>query len=557
MSALAPNHNWNLPEPDSTDGSDLAKATGLPRLIATLLQRRGFASAEAVRRFLEPSAASLHRPDTLPDIDRAVERIMQTVSRQQRILVYGDYDVDGITGTAILVSALRMIGADAITYLPQRETEGYGLSLKGLEYAQTQGCTLIVTTDCGITDLESTAAAATAGIEVVVTDHHEPRRNDDGSDELPTAVAIVNPKRSDSSYPFRELAGCGVAFKLAWRLLQAAGRTRQDLAELLDLAALGTIADMVPLLDENRIIARLGLKSLQTGWRPGIRALTEKAGLRPANLSSRDVSFVLAPRINAAGRVGNADTALRLLLTSDRTEADQLASQLDEMNRSRQLLEESIFEDAAAAVESSRLFEQRVMVVAGEGWHEGVIGIVASKLVERFYRPCVLVSFKGETGKGSGRSITGFDLYSALKACSDCLLRFGGHRYAAGLQIHRQQVARLAAELNAFAARLPETVFEPTLHVEAVARLSELDATLLEALAKLEPFGPDNPEPVFATLGLEVVGCPQAVGRDHLKFRVRDGDTVVPAIAWGRSSALNSLQIGRKNHLDICYTIGE
>lgn len=557
MSALASSQNWNLPEPDSADTLALAEATGLPRLIAALLQRRGLDSAEAVKRFLEPTAAGLHRPDTLPGIDAATSRIMQAVEQHQRILVYGDYDVDGITGTALLVSVLGKIGVDAITYLPQRETEGYGLSVKGVEYARTQGCSLIVTTDCGVTDFAAAGIAAGIGIDVVITDHHEPKRNDDGSDELPNAVAVVNPKLFDSVYPFRELAGCGVAFKLAWRLLQAAGRTRQDLAELLDLAALGTIADMVPLVDENRLIARLGLKSLRSGWRPGIRALTEKAGLQPADLSSRNISFAIAPRINAAGRVAHADIALRLLLTQDAAAARQLAEQLDELNRSRQSIEESILADAVAIVEERRLFEQRVMVVAGEGWHEGVIGIVASRLVERFYRPCVLVSFKGETGKGSARSITGFDLYSALKTCSSHLLRFGGHRYAAGLQIHRQQLPWFADTINSFAAQLPESVFQPTLHVEAVAQLAELDSTLLAALAQLEPFGPDNPEPIFASLGLEVVGCPQPVGRDHLKFKVRDGDIVVPAIAWGRSSDLPSLEIGRKNHLDICYTIGQ
>lgn len=556
MSAVAPSQNWSLPEPDSTDTLALAQATGLPRLVAALLHRRGLNSATAANQFLDPSAAGLRRPDHLPDIDSAVNRILEAASQRQQILVYGDYDVDGITGTALLISALKRIGADAIAYLPHRETEGYGLSLKGVEYARAQSCALIVTTDCGTTDFEAVAAAKAGGIDVVITDHHEPKRNSDGHDELPPAVAVVNPKRLDPSSPSRELAGCGVAFKLAWRLMQAGGCTRQDLAELIDLAALGTIADMVPLLDENRIIARLGLKSLQSGWRLGIRALAEKAGLRPAGLSSRDISFAIAPRINAAGRVGHAGIALRLLLTRDPHEAQELANQLDEFNRSRQSIEETIFANALSVIEESRLFEQRVMVITGKGWHEGVIGIVASKLVERFYRPCILISFKGETGKGSGRSITGFDLYSALKACSTCLLRFGGHRYAAGLQIHREQVPRFTEELNNLAAQLPESLFQPTLYVEALARLAELDRTLLNALARLEPFGPDNPVPVFASLGLEVVGCPQSVGRDHLKFRVREGETVMSAIAWGRSSVLPDLQIGRKNHLDICYTLG-
>jgi len=567
VGSIAATHEWNLPDAPGPEADALARETGLPRLLAGVLLRRGLSSPQTVDEFIAPHAALLHSPAALPDIAPATSRILAAVRDREPVLVYGDYDTDGVTGTALLVSTLRSLGAGVLAYLPHREAEGYGLSLNGVTHARDNGCRLIVTVDCGVADFESVAAARAAGIDVVVTDHHEPRkagriqRSDAGGrlsdvpDELPDALAVVDPKRADSAYPFSELAGCGVAFKLAWSLFKVAGRSSADLTPVLDLVGLGTIADVVPLLGENRVIARLGLRNIRLSRRPGIQALLEVAGLRGRELTSRDVGFGLAPRINAAGRVGHADLALRLLLTADPAEATAIARELDGLNRSRQSIEESILAAATARIEEGRLHEQRVMVVPGEGWHEGVIGIVASKLVDRYYRPCVVVALKADRGKGSARSVTGFDLHAALSACSGHLLGFGGHRYAAGLQVSRDRLAPLAAALNEYAAGLPDAVFQPTLHVEAVAGLEEIDDALLGFLARFEPFGPDNPEPLFASLGIEVVGCPRRVGRDHLKFSVRSGGTVLPAIAWGRSSALLDIEVGRRHHLDVCYSV--
>jgi single-stranded-DNA-specific exonuclease len=547
---IKPSHLWRLPEPLSTDKDTLAAELGLPRLAAELLLRRGHRSTEAIREFLDPAPSRLHKPDSLPDIAGATERILDAVRRHERILVYGDYDVDGVTGTALLVTALRHLEADVIYYLPHRETEGYGFSMSGLGFAEEKGARLIITNDCGTSDFAALGAAASSGIDVVVTDHHE--LSEEGR---PPAPAFVNPKRPDSAYPFRELAGVGVAFKLAGRLLLNAGRPREEAVALLDLAGLGTIADVVPLVDENRILARLGLAAIRSSRRPGIRALLKVAGIGSRPLTAYEVGFVLAPRLNAAGRVGHAEQAARLLLTGDEDEALTIAQELDVLNKSRQAIEEEILRQAVQAIDRQGLAARRTIVVGDSSWHEGVIGIVASRLVDRFYRPCVVVALKGHRGKGSGRSITGFNLHAALSACSRHLLGFGGHKYAAGLTVELERLPAFAAAFEEHASTLPEEIYEPTLHIDAVAGLPDLDPTFLEAMDRFAPFGPDNAEPVFASLGLEVVGYPRAVGRGHLKFRVRDRGAVFEAIAWDRSAEIVNLEVGRQGHLDICYSI--
>ena len=553
MPGVKPTHQWRLPGPPALDTQSIAQELGVPELAVRVLARRGVETTGAMRAFLEPSPASLLRPDGLPDIAVATSRIIESLDRHERILVYGDYDVDGVTGTALLVSVLSKLGADVLYYLPAREGEGYGFSLRGVEFCRDNGVQLVVTNDCGSGDFASVAAARDSGIDVIVTDHHE-FRTAPGGEPLP-ALALVNPKRPDSTYPFRELAGVGVAFKLAWSLLSALGRPRDELTALLDLVGLGTIADVVPLIDENRIIARLGLAAIRRSPRPGIQALLGVAGLKNRALASYEIGFMLAPRINAAGRVGRADRSVRMLLSDDVSEAEAIAGELDAMNRRRQVIEEGIFNQALELVRAQGLSEGRAMVVAGEGWHEGVIGIVASRLTEEFYRPCIVVALKDDRGKGSGRSISGFNLHEALRSCAGHLLGFGGHRYAAGLTIERDRLPAFSAALDEYAARLPQDIYQPSLHVDAVASLDDLDDSLVTALDRFEPYGPDNAAPLFATLGLEVVGYPRRVGKDHLKLKVRSGERVMDAIAWGRSSELLNIRVGRKEHLDICYTV--
>lgn len=551
MPEVTPACSWCLPEPDSNDVSRLAQELNLPELAVRLMHSRGFSTVDAIRGFLAPSPALLAQPADLPDIKPATDRIVVAIENGERICVYGDYDVDGVTGTSLLVSALRRLGADVIYYLPHREAEGYGLSLPGVRYCKEQGAGLLVTNDCGSSDPESVTAANAAGIDVIITDHHEVPA------ERPQALALVNPKRPDSTYPFSELAGVGVAFKLAWSVLSALGRPREELTDLLDLVGVGTIADMVPLVGENRILARLGLAAARNTVRPGLRALMRRSGIGERALTSYDVGFLLGPRLNAAGRISHAGIAAELLLCSEPDRAEQLAEALDSHNRERQTLGEKTLVQAAARVEAERLHDRKVVVVAGEGWHKGVIGIVASKLVERYYRPCIVIALDGEEGKGSGRSINGFDLYASLQASAEHLSGFGGHKYAAGIKVRREQIPLFAESINRHAEQLPEEVYEQSLEVDAVCRLEEIDDDMVRFLSQLEPFGPENRRPVFATLGLEVVGYPRRFGKKHLKLNVRSDDAVLEAIAWGRSEELPNIEVGTKNHLDICYSVDQ
>lgn len=588
MAAVSPTHCWRLPAPHAACVREVSQELGLPELAVALLHSRGYTTVEEMRAFLEPSPARLRKPDLLPDIGPATERILAAIQAGERILVYGDYDVDGVTGTALLVSTFKRVGADVLYYLPHRAGEGYGLSAKGIEFAAARKVKLIVTNDCGSSDFGAVAAATDAGIDVVITDHHElaGRRGPDpesgtqkpemaesdrGEAEPATAqmraLAVVNPKRTDSAYPFRELAGVGVAFKLAWSVLSALGRPREELTCLLDLVGLGTVSDVVPLVDENRILARLGLNAIRRSARPGLQALLKVAGIANRPLSGYSIGFMLGPRINAAGRVGHAEKAVRLFLTEDEAEAAALAAELDGLNRSRQSLEEQVLGQASILVEAEHLAERRTIVVAGEGWHEGVIGIVAARLVERYFRPCIVVSLHGNQGKGSGRSVSGFDLYAALQTCSEHLLGFGGHKYAAGLKLERDRLRSFSSALAEHADRLPEEVFEPTLHIDAVAAIEQLNDALVSALEKFEPFGPDNTAPLFASFDVEVVGYPRKVGNNHLKLTLRGRGRTVEAMAWRRSAEIvnlgtDAVQPGQEpnsvrfKNLDICYTIG-
>ncbi|MGQ9707461.1 MAG: single-stranded-DNA-specific exonuclease RecJ [bacterium] len=551
MKPILADHHWHLPPPPTPELRSLACAAQIPPLVATLLYHRGCHTIEEMKEFLNPSPARLNRPDTLPDINIATERTLSAVEKKEPILIYGDYDVDGICGTAILQQVLKNLGARVFYYLPHRHTEGYGISPGGIEFAIKNNIRLIITNDCGSADIEPISTAQNAGIDIIVTDHHEPGVTP------PPALAFVNPKRPDSTYPFRELAGVGVAFKFVWSILTALNRPKEDLTALLDLVGLGTIADVVPLIGENRIIARLGLTALSRSRRPGIRALLEVSRLNQKPLTARVISFGLAPRINAAGRIGHASTALELLLTEDKKIASDLASELEQLNRTRQEIEENIIADALNVIETERKHECRVMVLARAGWNEGVIGIVAAKLVDRFWRPCIMISLRDELGKGSARSISGFNLYQALLATQSYLRAFGGHRYAAGLQISREQIVPFDEAINQFASDMPAEIFHPTLHIEAQTDLGEITHELLNYLISLQPFGPENPEPILTSTGLEVVGYPRRVGkeRQHLKFKVRSGATILPAIAWDRSDEILNLQIGQPNHLDICYTL--
>ena len=525
--------SWTIERCEHRDVAALAEALRIGEITASILVRRGLRDPDEARAFLAGERAP-HDPFLLGDMAVAVERIRAAIAAGTRICVHGDYDVDGICATALAVLTLRELGAEVDWHLPSRFEEGYGVSGETIARLADEGCGLLITVDCGITAVEEVAAARAAGLEVIVTDHHRP------GPTLPDCPIVAT---RPSDYPFPELCGTGVVHKLAQALL---GVDHPAIARHADLVALATIADVVPLLDENRSLAIAGLRALARTQKPGLRALMRSAAVDPAAVESSSVGFRLAPRINAAGRLGRPDAALQLLLTESDDEAKALAGELETLNRDRQAVEERILRAAIAQVESwpEARRRRRGYVVWGDDWHEGVIGIVASRLVERFGRPVVLIAGAGEEWKGSGRSIPAFDLHGALGACSEHLRRFGGHRAAAGLSIETE---RLEAFADAFAAHadaaLGDGDLAPVTRIDAIVPGSALTLALATELDRLAPFGLGNPDVTLLVPSCEAVQ-PGVVGEGkHLRFRVRHGDRDVgSAIAFGLGGQLDRLR---------------
>jgi len=524
---------WSIEPYDAAAAGALSQELGLSEITASVLVRRGYGDPESARRFLEAELPG-HDPFLLGDMAVAVERIRAAVDAGTRICVHGDYDVDGICATALAVLVLRELGADVVWHLPSRFEEGYGVSSETLAKLAEDGIGLVLTVDCGITAVEEVAEAKALGLEVIVTDHHRPG---EGLPECPIVATRPSP------YPFPELCGTGVVRKLGEALL---GSDHPALKRHLDLVALATIADVVPLVDENRALASAGLRALACTRRPGLQALMRSAGVDPAAVDAGSVGFRLAPRINAAGRLCRPDIALDLMLTEDAGEAKKLAAELEELNRERQAVEDRILREATALVDAmpEPQRRRRGYVLAGEDWHEGVIGIVASRIVERFHRPVVLIAGAQDGWKGSGRSIAAFDLHGALAACSEHLERFGGHRAAAGLSI---DPANVEAFGDAFAAHADATLAEEDLHavtvVDAVVSAEDLTLPLAQELDRLAPFGLGNPDVTLLVPAAQPVD-PVTVGEGkHLRFRVRQqGRDAGSAIAFGQGSQLDRLR---------------
>lgn len=504
----------------------LSGALNLPAALATLLVQRGYVTADAAATFLRPSLDTLSDPLDLPDMRRAVELIAAAVRAGQGILVHGDYDVDGQCATALLTRTLRAAGARVIPFVPHRVRDGYDFGPAGLAAAAAERAALIITCDCGTTAHEAVAAARERGHTVIVTDHHV-------VGALPPAHAVINPQRSECTASYREFCGTGVAFKLAQAVVDALGAPAKLPYHMLDLVALATVADIVPLTGENRVLVRAGLKLLaDSGW-PGLRALVEVVGLAGKALRAGHVGYILAPRLNAAGRIGDAMDGLRLLLSDDPEEARTLARQLETVNARRQAMDQEILEQAVEDVEQGvDLAQAYALVLAREGWHPGVIGIVASRLVERFGRPTILVALEGEEGRGSGRSIPGFDLHAALVRCAPHLARFGGHTMAAGLTVRRDRLDAFRDALNAQArgALAPEDLV-PTQRIDLLVPLETLDLRLERLLQALEPCGSGNPAPVFGARGAAARN-PKIVGSKHVRFMLDDGTARVGAIGF-------------------------
>jgi single-stranded-DNA-specific exonuclease len=522
---------WHHLDCDDAQAATLAAALDVHPTIARLLCLRGLGDAEAASRFLHPSLEHLHDPFKLADMDKAVPRLERALAQREKIAIHGDYDVDGITSTVILRRALEMLGGDVIHFLPERMRDGYGLQPAAIERLHAQGVSLIVSVDCGIRSAEAAQRARELGVDLIITDHHEPEGT------IPAALAVINPKRPDCSYPDKYLAGVGVALKLVQALCDRAGKSKW-LPAFVKIAAIGTLADVVPLVGENRVIARLGLESLSKGPHSiGLRSLLDACGLNGKTIDSYHVGFMIAPRVNAAGRMSTPDIAARLLLATDEAmgdEARSLAQQLCDENLRRQTEEAELVTQAKKAIETDpAVGAHNVLVVGGLGWHRGVIGIAASKLVDTYHKPSIVLSVDGDVAHGSCRSIPDFDLLAALEHCADLFVKFGGHKQAAGLTMDAARVPEFRARINAYADEVIEPdQLRPRLRIDAPLSLKAITHDLVRGLDLLAPWGLANPRPVFHASGVEIVDGPRTIKERHLKMTFAQDGRRFRAIAW-------------------------
>lgn len=538
---------WNILQQSTDEKRKLADELGISLILAHLLLNRGLKNDAAGRAFLKSSLNDLHDPYLFRDMDKAAEIVKESVFSGEKILVFGDYDVDGITATALLYHFFKHIGADVSHHIPDRIEEGYSLNIDFIEEARKNGVNLLISVDCGITNLSEIARARELGMKVIVTDHHEP------AEELPPADAILNPKVDGARYPFRNLAGVGVAFKLAWAVAQKFNNStkvsedmRGFLLSSLAFVALGTIADVVPLMGENRIFAHFGLKYLEETINPGLRALIDISNLAGAKLEARDIAYRMGPRLNASGRMGKSALGIELLVTPNTQRALEVAGLIDSENSKRQDVERKILEEAYELLRREvNLDKDGAVVLASENWHLGVIGIVASRLAEEFYRPVALISLEDGKGRGSARSVPDLPLHELLSECREHLEAFGGHALAAGLEMKAENFPPFKEKfLSRIAKRLDGKELLPILNLDMEVLFSALSKTLVMELERLQPFGEMNPPPLFATYGTRLVGRPRVVGRDanHLSFFVRQGDFTMKAIAFGKADVLPKLK---------------
>ena len=546
---------WSHPACDGSSAERIRRELSLHPTVARLLVQRGVAEPGAARKFLAPGLDDLHDPSRLTDLDRAAERLLRAVERREPVAVHGDYDADGVSATVMLRRALELLGGEVTHYIPERLQDGYGLHAGTVERLHADGMRVLVSVDCGIRSVAAATRAKELGVDLIVTDHHEPDTT------LPPAFAVLNPRRPDCAYPDKDLAGVGVAFKLVQALCQRTGRTAW-LQGFVKLAAIGTLADAVPLRGENRVLAKIGLERLSEGpHTAGLRALLEVSGLTGRKLVSEDVAFQVAPRINAAGRMSSADLATRLLLATrpaDLAHARALAESLDAENARRREEETTIVAEARRVIERDPdIGAHNLLVVWAKGWHRGVIGIVASKLVETFARPAIVLSVDGEEAHGSGRSIPGFDLLAALEDSADLFTRFGGHKQAAGMVLESRRLQEMRRRLAAYAdERIEPDALVPKLIVDAPLPLTDIRGDLLRDLAALEPFGRGNPRPVFHAAPVEVTDGPHVMNKRHVRMTVRQGHRTFRAIAW-RAAERAAVLEDHRGRLRMAFSLGE
>lgn len=535
---------WEVRPLDKERAAAFAQTYGVPFFLAMLMNIRGLDDAVHLREFLG-EGEPLSDPFLLKDMDKAAARITRAVDNMEKIAVYGDYDADGVTSTAMLYSYLETRGADVIFYIPQREGEGYGMNMGAVEYLKEQGVSLIVTVDNGISSVQEVARANELGIDVVVTDHHRPQ------EILPDAVAVVDAYRPDDTSPYKHFSGVGIAFKLLMALEDGAGDVEDLLEAYSDLAAIGTIGDIVPLTGENRTLIRAGLERLSQSDRPGVQALLENAGIAGKTLTSTNVAFTLVPRINATGRMGAPERAVRLLISGYEEEAEVLSEEICADNEERRRVEAEIAEAAFADIEAKGYMKDRVVVVDGENWHHGVIGIVASRVTERCGKPCMIIS-RGETeAKGSGRSIEGFSLFEAICACGDLLIKFGGHPMAAGITLKPENIEAFRKRINQYAAEHFPQMPTQTVTLDCKLNPAALSVSMAQSLTQLEPFGNGNPQPVFGLFNMELSNVTPVGGGGHLRLTLEKNGAVITAMRFNTKPEELPYHIGDKIDLAV------
>ncbi|MEO7217417.1 MAG: single-stranded-DNA-specific exonuclease RecJ [Gemmatimonadaceae bacterium] len=539
----------SAPVIDASIVAELVAALGVAEPVARLLVHRGYQDADSAKRFLRPRLEQLHDAISMKSLDVAVDRLVRAIRGGELIMVHGDYDVDGICSTTLLVRSIRGFGGNVVPFIPNRMTDGYDLGAAGVARAIEIGASVVVTCDCGTSALEPVAALTAAGVDVIVSDHHLSRG------EIASSLALLNPRRPDCDYPDKDLAAVGVAFKLSLALASALEVSDAFIWKMLDLVALATVADVAPLRGENRVFVRYGMKMIAGTENLGLRALLRSSGMDGKPLTAGRIGFTLAPRLNAAGRLGSALRGVELLLTDSAHEANAIARELEELNTRRQALDRTALDEARAMAEPMVKDGAVGLVLAKQGWHPGVVGIVASRIVEEFSRPAILIAIDGDIGKGSGRSVSGFDLHSALGECADLLLRYGGHRAAAGVTIAASHIDAFAARFDSVAReQLSPDDLRPELRVDAEIELDDRALEIEVMLRHFEPFGVGNPSPVFAVRNVSAVASPKVIGRDGLKLTlVGPTGTKIDAIGWGMAPLAPSIRAGAV--LDVAFRL--
>lgn len=538
------NKKWECYNLDNEKVEELVKKRHITNLLASILVNRGIIDGEKINVFLNPTRKDFYNPFLMPDMEIAVKRIVKAIENKEKIMIYGDYDADGITSITVLKKYLNEIGLKTGEYIPNRLNEGYGLNKDAISKIYNDGYRLMITVDCGISGLEEVEYANSLGMEIIITDHHEP------AEKLPEAIAVIDAKRKDNKYPFNQLAGVGVVFKLIQAISTELKLEEKEYLKYLDLVCIGTISDIVPLVDENRVIAKLGLKLIEKTKNIGLKTLLNIADLK--KIDSNAISFGVAPRINACGRMGFQEEALQLFLTEDSGEATKIAKRLVQFNQERQAKEKQIFEEVIEKIEKDDK-DKKCIVLAEENWHHGIIGIVASKITEIYYKPSILICLEGDKGKGSGRSVPGFDLYTALTKCSDYIEKFGGHSMAIGITIKKENFEKLKEAIEKYAQESNISDIMPIINIDKEINLKNINIEEVKSLELLEPFGEGNKMPLFLLRNLKIDSIRALSGGKHLKLTLKQDNNIVDAIGFNMGDLSKEYLLGDK--VDVVGTI--